>query len=239
MRRLARSIGVPVPWDVTGRQLIDWVGRQEWQAETRRSYYQTFRKFWDWGRVAGYATENAAAELPSVAPSKPNPRPTPYGVYRQALADARPRERLMLRLSAEAGMRRGEVAQAHSRDLIEDDDGWWIRIHGKGGKERLVPLRDDLAEQLRALGPGYFFPGRYGVGHLSAAYVGKLVRRHLDDENTMHKLRHMFGTRTYRVKRDVFVVQELLGHASADTTRRYVKTRHEDLRSTVEAAAYS
>lgn len=73
MRRLARSIGVPVPWDVTGRQLIDWVGRQEWQAETRRSYYQTFRKFWDWGRVAGYATENAAAELPSVAPSKPNP----------------------------------------------------------------------------------------------------------------------------------------------------------------------
>ncbi len=239
MRRLARCIDVAVPWDVTGPTLLDWVGTQDWQAETRRSYYQTFRKFWNWATVAERATENAAEVLPSVAPSDPDPRPTPYGVYRQALADAGPRERLMLRLSAEAGMRRGEVAQAHSRDLIEDDDGWWIRIHGKGRKVRMVPLRDDLAEQLRGLGRGYFFPGRDGHGHLSAAYVGKLVRRHLDDENTMHKLRHMFGTRTYRVKRDVFVVQELLGHASADTTRRYVKTRHQDLRSTVEAAAYS
>ncbi|WP_194820538.1 site-specific integrase [Nocardia sp. XZ_19_385] len=151
---------------------------------------------------------------------------------------AEPRERLMLRLSAEAGMRRGEVAQAHSRDLVEDDDGWWITVHGKGGKERMVPLLDDLAKELRALGRGYFFPGRYGIGHLTAAYVGKRVRQHLDDANTMHKLRHMFGTRTYRVQKDVFVVQELLGHASADTTKRYVKMRHQDLRSTVEAAAY-
>ncbi|MFC9895049.1 tyrosine-type recombinase/integrase [Nocardia sp. NPDC127579] len=239
MRRVARSIGVTDPREVTSQQLVSWCGRQSWEAETRRSYYQSFRKFWDWAAQADFACENAATELPSVKPSPPNPRPTPYGVYKEALATAQPRERIMLRLSAEAGMRRGEVAQAHSRDLIEDDDGWWLRVHGKGGKERMVPIRDEFAAELRKLRKGYFFPGRYGIGHLSAAYVGKRVRKHLDDENTMHKLRHMFGTRTYRVNKDVFVVQELLGHASAETTRRYVKTRHSDLRSTVEAAAYS
>jgi integrase len=238
LRHLAREIGVPVPWDITGDQLVAWAGAKNWQNETRRSYRQSFRKFWAWGVASERTAVNAAEDLPSVPASKPDPRPTPDNVYHEALAKAGPRERLMIRLSAEAGMRREEVAQAHSRDMFKEGDGWWLRVHGKGGKVRVVPLRDGLADELRALGRGYFFKGRYGIGHLSAAYVGKLVRRHLDEVNTMHKLRHRFGSRTYSVNRDVFVVQELLGHASADTTRRYVRVLHEDLRSTVETAAY-
>ncbi|MFC8387041.1 tyrosine-type recombinase/integrase [Nocardia sp. NPDC057272] len=238
IQRLSRTIGAAGPDDLTRDQLLAWAGEQDWQIETRRSYYQSIRAFYGVGVGMGYAAENVADVLPVVPMSAPDPRPTPIKVYRRALNIAVPRERLMLRLSAEAGMRRAEVAQAHSRDLVEDDDGYWIRVHGKGGKVRYVPLVDDLAEELRAAGHGYYFPGRNG-GHLSAGYVGVLVTRLLEDGNTMHKLRHMFGTRTYRVHRDLFVVQELLGHANANTTRRYVKLRPEDLRSTVDGARYS
>lgn len=135
-------------------------------------------------------------------------------------------------------MRRAEVAQAHSSDLIEDDDGYWLVVHGKGGKQRTVPILEDLAAELIALGKGYFFPSRYSAGHLTAGHVGVLIARLLPDDYTMHQLRHMFGTRAYRVKRDLFAVQALLGHADPATTRRYVVTSHQEMRATVVAVAY-
>lgn len=53
----------------------------------------------------------------------------------------------------------------------------------------------------------------------------------------MHQLRHRFATRAYSVDRDVFTVQELLGHASPATTRRYVLVPRSALRATVKAVA--
>jgi len=53
----------------------------------------------------------------------------------------------------------------------------------------------------------------------------------------MHALRHAFATRTYNVNRDVFAVQQLLGHSSAATTQRYVQVSDDSLRALVEAGA--
>lgn len=75
--------------------------------------------------------------------------PVPDQAYRAALLAADDRERLILRMGAEVGMRRAEVAQAHSRDLVEDLTGWSIVAHGKGGRDRLLPLPDSLAAALR------------------------------------------------------------------------------------------
>jgi integrase/recombinase XerC len=54
---------------------------------------------------------------------------------------------------------------------------------------------------------------------------------------TLHTLRHRFATLAYQVDRDVFAVQELLGHSSPATTRRYVQTQPESLRRTIMALA--
>lgn len=142
----------------------------------------------------------------------------------------------MLRLAAEVGMRRAEVAVGHSRDIFEDLGGHSLTAHGKGGKARDLPLPPGLAAQLMALPAGYFFPGS-DAGHLSPRWVGKLVTLLLPDDLTMHTLRHRFATRAYAVDKDVFVVQELLGHASPATTRRYVQVPREGLRRTVLAVA--
>ena len=70
----------------------------------------------------------------------------------------------------------------------------------------------------------------------SPRYVGKIASGLLPPGVTLHSLRHRFATRAYAADRDVFAVQQLLGHAQANTTQRYVKVPSSALRSTVAAA---
>jgi len=231
---LARRVDVETPWELTGRDLIEYANGQEWASETRRSRRATFLAFWRWG-VADERCETVVAEaLPRIKPKPARPRPAPDAVYREALLRARPRETLMLRLAAEVGLRRAEVACIHTRDLLDDLVGWSLVVHGKGDKERVVPLPGSLARAIQELPLGYVFPGDWGPGHLSPAYVGKRIRDLLPDEWTMHTLRHRFGTRAYALKSDLLLVQELLGHSSPSTTRRYVELDRKRMRGLVD-----
>lgn len=144
--------------------------------------------------------------------------------------------RLILRLAAEVGLRRAEIASIHSHDLVDDLLGWSLVVHGKGGRERVVPLPTPLALELHARGSGWVFPGA-DHGHLSPRWVGKLAARVMPEGWTIHTLRHRFATRAYGLDRDLLVVQTLLGHASPVTTRRYVAIGEDRLRATVQAVA--
>jgi integrase/recombinase XerC len=224
------------PWQLTADQLVDYAGAQDWARETRRGRRSTFRSFWAWAVATGRVETNLALALPKVPASRPRPHPTPDHVYRHALARSTPRERLMLRLGAEIGLRRAEVAVVHSDDLSQDLVGWSLLVHGKGSRLRTVPLSPSLALALRTEGYGYVFPGDHD-GHLSPRWVGKLMTNLIPEGYTMHSLRHRFATKAYAVDRDVFAVQELLGHASPATTRGYVVVENEALRRTVMALA--
>lgn len=224
------------PWAVTLDDLTAWLGTRSWARETRRGVRASLRAFYAWGVATGRTASSPAVGLPSVPPSRPNPRPTPDAAFRAALAAGSERERLMLRLAAECGLRRAEVAVVHSRDLVEDGGGWSLVVHGKGQRDRVVPLPPGLAAELRRLPAGWAFPGDDG-GHLSPRWVGKLVGRLLPDGWTMHTLRHRAATRWYGVSRDLLVTSELLGHASPVTTRVYVRLPDDARRAAVLAAA--
>ena len=143
----------------------------------------------------------------------------------------------MLRLSAELGLRRSEVAGLHSSDLNPDSSGgYWLDVLGKGDKRRPIPVPIDLATIIRQRPKGWLFPNGKG-GHLSAYYVGKLVGRALPENVTMHQLRHRFATRAYQASHDIYAVQHLLGHASPATTQRYVALDLDRLRDVVNAVA--
>lgn len=219
------------PAKITTHDLIEFMAAQQWKPETRRSRRASYIKFFQTVNPA----ENPAASLPKVKSEIGKPRPAPEHAYTEALRKAAPRETLMLRLAAEQGLRRAEVAQIHTDDIEEDLLGYSLRVHGKGRKTRIVPLKPDIAALLTGQPPGYIFPGA-DRGHLSPRWVGTLLARLLPGKYTMHTLRHRFATRAYQVNRDVFVVQELLGHSSADTTRRYCELPNEALRQTVLAA---
>jgi integrase/recombinase XerC len=236
LRRLAAAVAPCGPWEVTGAQLVDWVGGQEWARETRRSYRSAMRGFYRWAHGAGLVLVDPALALPSVDTRPPQPRPAPEDTYRLALAVADDRVRLMLRLAAELGMRRGEVARVHSDDLERDLAGWTLRVHGKGDRLRRLPIGDGLRVSIGKRGAGYLFPGN-DAGHLSPAYVGKLVSRAMPGAWAMHSLRHRFATLAYSLDKDLFTVQELLGHASPVTTRLYVQVPVDSMRRTVLAVA--
>src|SRR5690606_1693014 len=121
-------------------------------------------------------------------------------------------------------------------DIIGTIESRALVVHGKGNKQRTLPLSNDLATALGARGEGYLFPGNLD-GHLSADYIGKIISRLLPVGVTMHALRHRFATSAYNVDRDVFTVQQLLGHASPATTQRYVQVSDTNMRRLVEAVS--
>jgi integrase/recombinase XerC len=226
----------PHPAASTTDGLVEWMGRQQWSRNTRRSAVASLRLFFRWARFSGRIEHDPGEHLPTVSLPTPNPHPAPEDVIRAALTAGDDRMRLMLRLACELGLRRGEVARVHRDHLYADLAGWSIVVHGKGSRTRVLPVPDDLAaEILAACAGGYAFPGRED-GHLSAQWVGKIVGRALPAGVTMHSLRHRFATAAYAVDTDLLVVQSLLGHASPETTRGYVRLPGDALRRTVLAA---
>ena len=238
LRRCARQAGATAPGTLSSARLVRWAGSRTWARESRRSMYASLRGFYRWAVETGRSVDDPTEALPSVAAGPAVPRPVPEGDYRRALAAADPRTRVVLRLAAEAGLRRAEIAQVGRRDLVADLRGWTLVVHGKGGRDRLVPLTDSLAREVRArIGAGdWLLPSPYG-GHLTARHVGKIASCALPEHATLHMLRHRFATVVHTSTRDLITTQRLLGHVSVATTQRYVAVQDDALRGAVATAA--
>jgi integrase len=215
--------------------LSAWLAGQGWGPETLRSYRSAARSFYAWAVDAGHLAVDPARRLRPVRPTVPAPRAAPEAVIDHALATATPRVRLMVLLGSRCGLRRGEIAAIHSDDVERDVKGWSLRVHGKGGRIRTVPMQAEVALAVRGADPGWLFPNGLG-GHLTAAHVGKLVRRVLGSATT-HQLRHRYATTIYRRTGKVEAVRQLLGHASLVTTQRYIAVDADELRAVAETAA--
>ncbi|WOC11966.1 tyrosine-type recombinase/integrase [Gordonia sp. MP11Mi] len=233
----ARAMHPTGPAEVTEIDVTDWFAAGDWRTETRRSHRTTLRGFFSWTVTTGRRTDNPATHLPPPPVAPTSPRPAAEADYRFALRIADPRDRLMVRLAAECGLRRAEVAAMHSRDVLDVPGGrHMLTVTGKGGRRRMVPCPPDLARDVRRAG-GYVFPSTASsTGHLTPAYVGKRTARLLPADVTMHQLRHRFATRVYASSRDLFALQQTLGHASPETTRRYVALDTDSLFTAAHAA---
>jgi integrase/recombinase XerC len=143
------------------------------------------------------------------------------------------RDRALVALLYGSGLRIGEALRLDGRDAPNGDG---LRVRGKGGKERLVPVlpivRDAIMAYVTAcpfaIGPGDpLFRGARG-GRLDAAIVQKRLRELRDQLDlpasaTPHSLRHSFATHLLAGGGDLRTIQEVLGHASLSTTQRYTE----------------
>lgn len=251
--RLAVECGRGDPRSVTMTDLVTWLANEDWGSETRKSARASVVTFYRWAVEAGLIDErdNPARNLPTVSPTAPLPRPAPDSVLQQALWFASDRDKLMLMFAGYGGLRRAEIARVHPDDF-RWDDGEFL-VHGKGRRERLVPIHPELGAAVRAElerraagehGTGYryfkgclegafLFPGKQG--HLTPDTVGRVLEHLLAGPWTGHTLRHRFATVAYSVDRDLRAVQELLGHSKPETTARYVKTPPKAKRAAVMA----
>lgn len=208
------------PKDVTTEQIVQAFARQQWKPETRKAYRNTISSFFRWLHKSGRRADDPSLDVPRVKKPHAHPRPCPDRYIAAAMEMATPSEKLMIRLGAECGLRRGEIARVHSDDVVADSAGHSLIVRGKGDKQRIVPLPDDLAGIIMDA-RGYLFPGRFG-GHVEESYIGDHISRLLPDGWAAHTLRHRFATTAYAATHDLFVVAELLGHESVETTEHYV-----------------
>jgi integrase len=230
---VARRLPCSDPAAVTTGDLIALCAAHDWSCEYRRALRTALIGFYE--HLGG---PNPAAELPRVRMSPPRPRPVDDAAWDELLAAAPPREALMARLAAEAGLRRAEISRVRADDLISDRSGDWLIVHGKGDKQRIVALTDDLAAAIRNhRARGWLFPTPDGTTHLTARHVGALISALLPQGYSAHRLRHRYASRGFAATRNLLAVSAALGHSSVSTTQLYVAITRDDVRAVSEAAA--
>ncbi len=142
------------------------------------------------------------------------------------------RDTALLLLLYGTGLR---IDEALSLDADRTPLGESLRVLGKGGKERIVPILPAVREAVAAyveacpfaLRDGPLFLGLRG-GRLNAGVVQRELRAiraalGLPETATPHALRHSFATHLLQAGGDLRAIQELLGHASLSTTQRYTE----------------
>lgn len=234
LRNFARDHASSDPFAITLDDIFEYFAGKKWKRETMRGRRQALRAFYEWAKITGRTDLDPTENIPIIRAGDLTARPATDEEYSAALRAATdPRWLLALRLGYEMGLRRAEIAQIHTSDIVTDKrQVHWLRVHGKGGKDRRLPIPDRLLPLIHARGDGYLFPSQNG-GHVSARYLGKKLSELLPEGVTAHALRHAFATRLYNINSDVFSVQQLLGHASAATTQRYVHVAGERLQALI------
>lgn len=234
--------GVPAETDPLDLEwLVAYLANPRWKAATRRSARTSLRIWTTWLHRTGRILADPLALIPPARAPKSVPRPCPDPIIRKALLSSSTRVQAMITLAAEAGLRRGEIAVVSRSDVIEERTGWSLIVHGKGRRERTVPLTqaaaDALARQFHDVSPElpWLFPsmGRYADAHLQPVRVGELVNEALSGRWSAHTLRHRFATEAYRSSRDLLLVQTLMGHSKPETTAIYVGLDTAQARSVV------
>ncbi|MHA0039981.1 tyrosine-type recombinase/integrase [Deinococcus sp. PESE-13] len=207
--------------------------RGQLSAATIAQYLAGARALYRALRWAGATEAQPFSEV--YAPGDPTPgivKNPPYLREIDAvLEQCDPRLAALLLLCAHAGLRASEALAARQSDV----EGQTLVVRGKGGKVRRVPLGARVRRALGILSPvsaeGHFFDWDYGQATYRAA---KAFRAAGFEWRGFHAARKHSGTRLYQATKDFTRVGLFLGHASVDTTRRYVAVLDNDVAPEVE-----
>ena len=155
------------------------------------------------------------------------------------------RDRVIFELLYGCGLRVAELVGLDLEDL--DWQERWLRVRGKGRKERQVPFGAKAAEALERYleaRAGHSSPAlllnRRG-GRLTARSVERIVKRYAvlfsgDPSLHPHSFRHAYATHLLSDGADLRAIQELLGHASLSTTQKYTQLSLKDLMEVYDRA---
>lgn len=214
------------PWAVTHHDVQAFLDTRPISTTSRLAYLSHVKAFYRWAILDERATVDPTARIAKPKPPRRLPRPAPLAAIEHAIALATPDMRAMLALAAFQGFRCQEIAGLQTADVMWGEPPMLRVSAGKGGRERMMPMAHETERALRALtvpDVGPVFVSVTGIAHTPDACSG-LINRHLRRcgvPYTAHTLRHHFGTWMWRTTKDLRLTQDLLGHASPQTTQIY------------------
>ncbi|MBR5564496.1 MAG: tyrosine recombinase XerD [Bacteroidales bacterium] len=220
-------------------------------------FLSALRSFYDWMQIEGYMSENPCdrVDMPKL------------GVYLPSVLSVQEveavinsidrsdwigsRDKAILEVLYGCGLRVSEAVGLRISGLYLDEG--FIRIIGKGNKERLIPLGDMACNAVRAYldvrpqpadpqSDDLLFLNRFGKS-FSRVSMFKLIKKQaliagVSKEISPHTFRHSFATHLVENGADLRVVQEMLGHESITTTEIYTHieaaTWQKDIREKIE-----
>lgn len=224
IQRISRWAAPTHILDLEQKHLSDWLLKSIGPAaSTKRSARDSLKVFFAWAHAARLTDSNPTDNLPSMRAPIGVPHPTPDDALNQALARARrPSDILMIALAAYQGLRASELAHLHTNDI----EASTLRVRGKGGKTRLVPLHETSRQLLHTLPTGWVFPSTKNIsGHMLPASIGQRIRDLFGNVPGLnaHSLRHKFACDTLEARPDLMALRDLLGHQSVATTQIYTR----------------
>lgn len=158
----------------------------------------------------------------------------------ELLKTEKERDKIAILILYGCGLRISELEKLKLKDISGD----FLKIHGKGGKWRVVPIPEAVREfldfyiknirpkYLNGKDEGYLLLNKYGR-RLSARYIRKVIKMQgflKTGKNIWpHLLRHSYATHLLKNGADIRVIQELLGHSSINTTQKYIHTNIDEI----------
>lgn len=147
------------------------------------------------------------------------------------------KSRLIISLLYSSGLRVSEAINLKISDLELKEKIGWVRA-GKGKKDRLIILSENLASELENYLQGrspqeLLFPGK--SGKMTSRNIQKIIskaskRAEISKKVSPHTLRHSYGTHLLEAGVDIRKIQMLLGHSQLSTTQLYTQVSTEELK---------
>jgi len=241
---LLASKGITSWQSVTTQHLVDWsqsLGASELASRSIARKHSALKTFFKFLRKEKLIESDLTEFLTRPRVGKRLPKSLTIEEIESILACPRLstamglRDRALLELTYSSGLRVSEICSVGFTSI--DLDHAFVRITGKGSKERICPIGQPAVEAIRnylAIGRPQFVKTRSGSQlflsnrgtAISRKTVWYLVKQYAQQagiavEVTPHSLRHSFATHLLQGGADLRVIQELLGHADISTTQVY------------------
>lgn len=217
----------------TSRNIQAFLARDGLSRWTLATYHANLKSFCQFLIAAGYLPKpSPMKKVRKVRRPRQLPRPLSEAQLALALATAKGHTRDWIVLALDAGLRAHEIAKLRGEDVTEDG----IYVRGKGDTDAVLPDHPDIrAMAARYPTTGYWFPSPHG-GHIQADSVSKAVGklfRDLGIKGSIHRVRHNYGTRLLRADVHPRRVQQLMRHATLETTTIYTAVDEDELREAI------
>jgi integrase len=189
---------------------------------TRGTYASRIRSIFKALRKMGLITNQADIDLPQIRKARGLPHPLTPGEAEVVMTQSSEPMRDWFIIGCKAGLRAMEVANLRGIDLEQVDDGYLLRVAGKGGTDLAIPVADIVAQTIlkyNTLG---------SLWTISPNQLTKLCSAEMKrlgiQKKTFHACRHYFATTMLEKSGgDLLAVRDLMRHSSVATTQVYTQ----------------